>query len=240
MLVSAKAHIMSQLQQEVLLLQGFRPAPAARQETGLGMIQQSFPNGVFPLGALHEFVNEGRESSTASAGFICGILSSLMNGTPAVWVAPSKQVFPPGLAAFGIEPHHFLFVQAKKQKEALWVIEEALKTEGIAAVVGEIPDLSFTESRRLQLAVEQSQVTGFLLRQQPRNATTACIARWKIRSLPAATGDLPGIGFPRWQAELLKVRNGKPGCWQVEWHNGKFEVLEQQMAIHHEEERKVV
>jgi len=33
---------------------------------------------------------------------------------------------------------------------------------------------------------------------------------------------LPGVGFPRLNVELLKVRNGKPGSWQVEWANGKF------------------
>ena len=37
----------------------------------------------------------------------------------------------------------------------LWVIEEALKCEGLAAVIGEIKELSFTQSRRLQLAVEK-------------------------------------------------------------------------------------
>jgi protein ImuA len=34
--------------------------------------------------------------------------------------------------------------------------------------------------------------------------------------------DLPGVAFPRWQVELLKVRNGKPGIWQLEWANGKI------------------
>jgi protein ImuA len=25
------------------------------------------------------------------------------------------------------------------------------------------------------------------------------------------------MGFPRWEVELLKVRNGKPGKWLVQW-----------------------
>jgi protein ImuA len=36
--------------------------------------------------------------------------------------------------------------------------------EGLAAVVAEIQELSFMTSRRLQLATEQSGVTGFMLR----------------------------------------------------------------------------
>jgi protein ImuA len=28
---------------------------------------------------------------------------------------------------------------------------------------------------------------------------------------------MPGVGFPRWEVELLKVRNGEPGKWIIEW-----------------------
>ena len=41
-------------------------------------------------------------------------------------------------------------------------MEEALKCNRITAVLGEIKEISFKESRRLQLAAEQSRVTGFL------------------------------------------------------------------------------
>lgn len=237
---SSRSHIMLQLQKEILMLQGFKPAQGAAQDTGLGIIGQSFPNGTFPLGALHEFLSTGQEQSTAAFGFVSGIVGTLMKGAPCVWVSPSTHIFPPALAAFGIEPHHVLFIQAKKPKEALWVVEEALKTDGIAAVVGEMKDLSFMESRRLQLAVERSKVTGFLVRQQPGNATTACVARWKISSLPSISDDLPGIGFPSWQVELLKIRNGKPGSWQIGWRDGKFLLLQQSAIIDQDEQRKVV
>jgi protein ImuA len=33
---------------------------------------------------------------------------------------------------------------------------------------------------------------------------------------------MPGVGFPRWNVQLLKVRNGKPGAWQLEWEGGQF------------------
>src|SRR5450631_649056 len=100
-------------------------------------------------------------------------------------------------------------------------MEEALKCEGLAAVAGEIPHIDFTASRRLQLAVEKSSVTGLLLRHRPRQLNTiACVARWQINPLPSELeDDLPGVGFPRWNVELLKVRNGKPGAWQMEWRN---------------------
>jgi len=103
-------------------------------------------------------------------------------------------------------------------------MEEALRCSGLAAVVAELQDLDFTASRRLQLAVEQSRVTGFVLRRQAALLQpNACIARWKITSLPSVLWDnMPGIGFPRWKVELLKVRNGRTGTWQLEWAGGRF------------------
>ena len=102
-------------------------------------------------------------------------------------------------------------------------MEEALKYDGLAAVIGEIDELSFTASRRLQLAVEQSRVTGFVIRRHSNSLhTTASVARWKITSLPSEPGDIPGVGFPRWNVELLKVRNGKPGQWQVEYADDRL------------------
>jgi len=33
---------------------------------------------------------------------------------------------------------------------------------------------------------------------------------------------MPGLGFPRWNIELLKVRNGQPGSWEMEWAADRF------------------
>ena len=111
----------------------------------------------------------------------------------------------------------------KKEKERLWAIEEALKCEALSAVIGEVQEVSFTCSRRFQLAVEHSKVTGFIIRRNPKNMASAAVARWKIVPLPSKTEEgLPGVGFPRWNVELQKVRNGKPGTWQLEWAAGAF------------------
>ena len=119
-------------------------------------------------------------------------------------------------------------------------MEEALKCKGLSAVIGEMQDLSFTASRRLQLAVEQSQVTGFVLRKNPRSLnTSACLARWKITSLPSELpGEMPGVGFPRWNVELLKVRNGRPGNWQIEFAAGRFRYISKIAAIHPQQQKK--
>ncbi len=111
-------------------------------------------------------------------------------------------------------------------------MDEALKCSALSAVIGEMQEISFTGSRRLQLAVEQSQVTGFILRQNCRKPnTTACVSRWKITALPSLrkdfgmVDDMPGVGFPRWRVELLRMRNGRSGIWDIAWKDGRFHLL---------------
>jgi protein ImuA len=224
-MVTTKADIFSQLEKEILHLQRFKPLHAGGIDAGLGIIKDAFPNSSFPTGAIHEFFSVGNEDSTASFGFIAGIISSLMHsGAPSVWVAPSPMIFPPGLKFFDIDPHKVIFIQTKKPKDLLWTIEEALKSESVCAVVGETGEISLAESRRLQLAVEESRVTGFVVRRNPKNLATSFVTRWKIKPLPSLLeSSLPGIGFPAWNVELTKVRNGKPGNWQMVWRNKKFQ-----------------
>lgn len=225
-MADVKRELIERLQKDILQWEGYRPPPAGRQGlVGLGPVEASFPNGVFPLGTVHELVCANAGQVAASEGFIGGLLSVLMRGGGAcLWVGLSQYVFAPALKAFGIEPHRVVFLNLLQDKEVLWVMEEALKCKGLAAVVGEVSTLDFKQSRRLQLAVEQSKVTGFVLRNASQKlGPTACAARWQVKPLPSETaGGLPGLGLPRWQVELLKVRNGQPGKWVVEWHEGKF------------------
>ena len=220
-----KADIITQLKKDILALQGFRPVLHQDQQIDLGTINHSFPNSVFPLSVNHEFICNNTESLAASSGFIAGILSTLLHkGGAALWISSSQIIFPPALSSFGINPAQIIFIRLRNSNKILWTIEEALKCEGLTAVVGEINSLDLTQSRRLQLATEQSSVTGFLLRTQQRTLnTTACVCRWQIHSLQSETVDgLPGVGFPRLKVELLKARNGKTGKWELEWSNGRF------------------
>jgi protein ImuA len=237
---TSKADIIAQLQKDILPLQGYKPVAGSNGfDAGLGFIKNAFPNATFPLGAIHEFFCSGPEDISASEGFISGILSNIMKkGGISVWIGPGM-VFPPALKAFGIEPDNIIFVTLQKEKEVLWAMEEALKCEGLASVIAETPELSFTASRRFQLAVERSRVTGFVIRRNPKNLATACITRWKITPLPTEAQDgLPGIGFPRWNVELLKVRNGTPGKWQLEWAGGRFRHAYKLVAINSEQHKK--
>ncbi len=237
----AKQDIIQQLQKEVLAMQRLKRGAGHILSTGLREVEKAFPDQAFPLGAVHEFISNAKADAAATSGFMAGLISQLMqkSGT-VVWVSTRRTIFPPALAVFGIDPGRIIFIDLWRQKDVLWAIEEALKCSALPAVIGELSELSFTESRRLQLAVEQSRVTGFIHRYNPKSENiTACVTRWKIQPLMSETGSMPGVGFPRWNVQLLKVRNGKPGAWQIEWSEGSFkQVAGQDISVAAIQKRK--
>jgi protein ImuA len=218
--------IINRLQQQILQWQGFaQPAAGKIKGIGLGPLEAAFPNGVFPTGAIHEMVCPTPEQAAATGGLMAGVIASLMKqGGACLWISTNRKLFPPALTAFTVAPDRVIFIDGLAEKDILWVMEQALKCEGLAAVIAEVKEISIVQSRRLQLAVESSRVTGFLLRNDIRKlGANTCVARWQISPLPSEPGDdLPGVGFPRWQVDLLRVRNGNPGSWQLEWVDSGF------------------
>jgi protein ImuA len=227
--------IINQLQQEILLLQGFKPENCSvSKKISLSGIEKSFPNSIFPTEAIHEFIIEKPEHAAASGGFIAGLLKSLMGNSGAcLWISSCRTLFPPALKLFGVEPERIIFIDLKQEKDVLWAFEEALKCEGLSAVIGEVAEINLTQSRRLQLTVEKSRVTGLILRNNSKKLTTsACVARWQIKPISSSLEHgMPGVGFPRWNVELLKVKNGNPGSWDLEWSAGKFNLIHMEEVI---------
>ncbi len=228
--MDSKKEIFLKLQQDLLLLQGFKPQASGKAErVGLGEIEQAFPYGVFPRQAIHEFVCHTPAEAAAADGFIAGLLGSLMtDGAGCVWIGTRRRLFPAALASFGLEPDRIIFIDVKSEKEVLWIMEEALRCDGLAAVVAEVDGLSLIDSRRLQLAVEKNGIPGLVIRKDlKRMASTVSTARWRIVPVPSIEeSGMPGVGFPRWEVELLKVRSGSPGKWLLEWQGDGFVQLD--------------
>lgn len=226
--LAEKKEIIRQLKEKILSMEGFCTGEDSRLfDFGLRSMSAAFPEGTFPVGAIHELISSSETCAAAANGFLAGLLATLMKREGfCLWISVGHKLFPPALKFFGIEPHRVIFVDVRREKDGLWVMEQGLKCNALAAVVAEISEISFAESRRLQLAVETSKVTVFLHRLHPRTENTlACVSRWKIRPLSGRTDGLPGVGFPRLEVELVKIRNGRPGIWQFEWRNGTFRVV---------------
>jgi protein ImuA len=223
------------LRQDIMTWEGFRaPETGDHADFGLGPIESAFPNKTFPTGVLHEFISSRPEDTAAAGGFIAGLMHILLdNGGVCLWVSYTRRVYPPALKRFGVDPDRIIFIDVHREKDVLWVTEEALKCDGIAAVVCETHGLTFMESRRLQLAIEKSRVTAFILRKDIKVFnTTACSARWSVKPVRSKLRPgMPGVGHPCWKVELLKVKNGQTGSWTIEWKKKRFQAVTEQPAI---------
>lgn len=230
-----KADVLARLRGEVARLErsvsgvmpkGLRFAPS---------LDACFETGALPLGAIHEFVAANREEKAAANGFIAALLGRLPDASGLVWITKRISVFPPGLAMFGLDCERIAFIELRREQDILWAAEEALRCKGVSAVVADIANIDLTASRRLQLAAEHSGAVAFLMRVAPKSlVSTACASRWSVRHAASLPPDgLPGVGFPRWDIELLKVRNGRTGTFTLEWRGTEFvELSKAQRGLH--------
>ena len=187
------------------------------------------PGGGLPLGAWHEVGGAGLEIETAAApaAFTALMAAPLAAKGEVVWVLRRDDLWAPGLLGLGLDPERLICVCARDEAEALAVMEDALATVGVAAVVGEVEAADLTAGRRLQLACEKQGATGFLIRRRPfggpaRKPQTgsAAATRWKVASAPSEprAGEF-GLGAPRFHVELERSRGGRTGTWLLEAPN---------------------
>jgi protein ImuA len=203
-------------------------------------IDDCLPGGGLPLGRWHEFVGAGLEIETAVApAAVAALMAAPLAksggaksggakpGGACLWVFRRSDLHAPGLQGLGLAAQALIQVQARDDAEALAVMEDALGTQGIAAVLGEVDGIDLTAGRRLQLACEKRGGTGFLIRRRPygsmagrstQEGGSAAASRWRIASAPSRSPDeaLGLLGPPCWRVELERSRGGRPGAWILE------------------------
>ncbi|MEL7547091.1 MAG: hypothetical protein AAGJ84_10600 [Pseudomonadota bacterium] len=181
-----------------------RPSDRTRQKP-------SFPLGL-GLSGVHEVVEDRFGDLPAAAGFI---LTASQHGTgPIVHVqqdhvaANHGRILPQGLPGLNHNPPSIITVSARRQRDALWSVEEAILSRAPSLVLGEIEDLDFTASRRLTLAAQRCGVPVILLLPYTREGATAALARWRLSSAPSARNrfDPYAPGATRWRAILERCR----------------------------------
>jgi protein ImuA len=131
-----------------------------------------------------------------------------------------------GLAAAGVDLSRFALVRVRRPREALWAMEEALKSPACAAVVAEtflasrLYDLA--ASRRLLLAARRGGALGVLAAQGAEAARFSSAAELRVEiaarlAAPASTVSTarPPLSLMApflWRLRVLKARAGLLGA----------------------------
>lgn len=222
--------ILAELRRRLRVLEGLVPSlDAVRNDLpvvrlGLSAIDAALPWGGLPRGGLHEVTST--PTDIAAHGFAAALLGRLMDMPGSLlWCRVKRTAYDsgipygPGLVRFGLTAPRVVFVETERTADALWAMEEGLRTTGLVAVYGEGIALDLTSSRRLQLAAETSGRTAIALTVAHKgSAITAATTRWRVTTSPSRD-DAPRS---RWCLALTRCRGGNTHSWTVEWDHATY------------------
>lgn len=199
---------LQQLRAEIARLEGFSPPEAARHcPTGWPSVDAGLPGGGLLEGALHE-IHAPDPADGAAMGFAARLIARFQARAPehaALWTSCRADLFPPGLATLGIDPGRLLLARCQTSSDVQYTIEEGMKSRSLSAVFGEMGEIGFAVSRRLQLAAAETGTTLVLLRPARFGGDpSAAVTRWRAESRPGG-----------WSLTLFRCRNGRPGYWPM-------------------------
>jgi len=152
----------------------------------------------------------------------------VMATTP-MWLRERGRPFARGLAGMEAAPERLIWIRAAKEIEALWALEEALKSGAVAGGLVTAEQPAFVMTRRLDFAARAGGARGVVLRAERALDLSAARMRWRIAAAPSSAGRFDPLapGAVRLTAELARRRGGPPGCWELEQDDeaGGFRVV---------------
>jgi len=179
-----------------------------------GVLDAALPWSGLPRAGAHEVI---AADDGAGFGFALGLAARLAGQEGLLaWVSAGRlrnesgSIYPPGLAALGLDPRRVIALAVPRDSTGLWACEECLAAGAGLVVLGEIGRLSPLQARRLQRRAALAGSSLILWRRAAdAEAAPAAIAlsRWRIA---AAAGR-------GWRAELLFCRGGRPATFSLEW-----------------------
>jgi hypothetical protein len=171
------------------------------QASGHAALDAALPGHGWPLAAVTELIHT--VAGHGELSLLLPALAVLSEGSQRViMIDPPWIPYPPALYKRGLALENLLLVRTKNRHESLWACEQVLRGIPGGAMLAWPDELSFSESRRLQLAAESGQKTAFLFR-KANAANTSSPAALRLQLTPD-DGDL--------QIRVLKCRGQRPAA----------------------------
>ncbi len=252
--MSATSAALQLLRRQLVQSQSHNPCRTV-VSTGLPSLDALLPHAGLPSGSLIEWISDGPGHRASSIAFRCAFGFLQRSGGFAV-VDGCGCFNPAAVCNTGIPLSRLLVVrpqearaggdccsagsgsrhsqlQQRHRTEALWALEQLGRCSGVQVVVAWVDRMSSTAQRRLQLAVEASGVTVFLIRPAAAiHQTSWADLRFHVQSAGAAkplvfVEDIARVRS-RIAVRLIRSKNAVQhnGCAWLEYHHETGHVLE--------------
>ena len=194
---------------------------------GVAVIDKHLPWGGLAPASLHSI--SCVDNFTPALGFaavLLGRAARFGKKQTVLWCQREQDLYAPGLAMFGLNSDNLIVVNAARDYDLFWTMEEGLRSGALAAVFGVLGGIKSNSLRRLQLAAEIGGTTALIFSDQITNkdkknyisSMGTSMTHWQVSN--ATTQSIEHSFFSelsRWQLELLRCRGGKTGSWLVDW-----------------------
>ncbi|MFA5898373.1 MAG: hypothetical protein WC829_04590 [Hyphomicrobium sp.] len=187
--------------------------------------------GGLDVAALHELKAAPRAGGVAAGDWVAALgfamrlavrrLESLSASSPdpdparLLWCWPS--VFArelgmphgPGLASLGLDPSGWLFVETARASDALWAMEEGLRSQSLALVIGVVSEVELTPARRLSLVAGEHSTPCLLITDPRLSAAGSTATRWRVGASSSAAQpfNAQAPGAPCYAVSLERCRH---------------------------------
>ncbi|MCA9157471.1 MAG: hypothetical protein KDA72_04045 [Planctomycetales bacterium] len=189
----------------------------ARSSAGCAALDDLLPRGGYAAGCVVEYLRATPACGASTLAWAAAAAAMQATDGFLVVVDTQHNIYPPPLASHGIDLAKVIFVRPESQGDAIWAVDQALRTSAVAAVVAEFERIDDRSARRLQLAAESGQSLALLLRGwQARQQPTWAEVQWLVRSQRDSVQRVPMQRDPvqrgrRWYLQLARVRGGQAG-----------------------------
>lgn len=175
-------------------------APPSIEATGFQALDAALPNRGWQSGTIVELMPT--QTGIGELRFLMPAIARMTRSERYVaLIAPPYIPFAPALAQHGVQLDRLLIIQAQKNEDRLWALEQVLRCTSFAAALAWPTLIKDKEIRRLQLAAESGRSIGFLYR-SPHAAREASPAATRLRLQAHESGLL---------VDILKCRGGRSG-----------------------------
>ncbi len=146
--------------------------------SGCSVLDNALPGGGYSMGTIVEWVDGGdrvgeRGGERGGGGFGNGSLYLALTAARYAMQESNKYVvvidsdesfYPPAALYMGLPLERIIVLRPPSLDDAMWAIDQSLRSSAVAAVVARLDKLSDLNARRFQLAAEQNGALGLFLR----------------------------------------------------------------------------